>query len=306
MIGMLLRNRADWRSLVWVAGMAIIASAQLATHAVPLLLPLTCYLALSAGVMAHNHNHCPTFRSRRLNNYFGYCLSIFYGYPTFAWIPTHNLNHHKFLNRPGDATITWRYSNKNSTWIAATYFFVSSYFQSDPIKDYIRNARRDNPKNFRLIISQYVIWAGAHLLLLGIACSRFGVWRGIGAWALIFGIPAFFALWTIMLFNFVQHVHTDPWSEHNHSRTFVGRILNFFLFNNGFHTAHHETPGAHWTTLPKLHSQIEAGIEPALRTRSFAWWCFRNYFLGCFSDLWRTHQIGRAPFDVRDAKVAQG
>src|SRR5260370_29510628 len=219
MIGMLLRNRADWRSLVWVAGMAIIASAQLATHAVPLLLPLTCSLALSAGVMAHNHNHCPTFRSRRLNNYFGYCLSIFYGYPTFAWIPTHNLNHHKFLNRPGDATITWRYSNKNSTWIAATHFFVSSYFQSDPIKDYIRNARRDNPKNFRLIVSQYVIWAGAHVLLLGIACARFGVWRGISARLRVFGISAFFAPLGVLVFILVHHIPPHPQAPLHHSRT---------------------------------------------------------------------------------------
>ena len=101
---MLLRNRGDWRTLVWVALMVLVASAQLATHAMPYLLPLSCYLALSAGVIAHNHNHCPTFRSRRLNNLFAYCLSVFYGYPTFAWIPTHNLNHHKFANRAGDAT----------------------------------------------------------------------------------------------------------------------------------------------------------------------------------------------------------
>jgi beta-carotene hydroxylase len=294
---MLLRHPADWRSLVWVALMGLFASAQLASHAVPSLLPATCYLALSAGVIAHNHNHCPIFKSRRLNNLLGYCLSIFYGYPTFAWIPTHNLNHHKFVNRTGDATITWRYGNKNSLLIASTYFFVSSYFQSDVIKAYIRNARSTNSRHFRLIVTQYIVWAGAHALLMSIACVRFGFWRGIAAWAIIFGCPALFALWTIMLFNFIQHVHTDPWSEHNHSRTFIGRVLNFFLFNNGFHTAHHETPGAHWSTLPDLHAQIERGIEPELRSRSFAWWCFRNYFLGSLSERRRTRQVGRAPFD---------
>jgi fatty acid desaturase len=294
---MLLRNRGDWRTLVWVALMVLVASAQLATHAMPYLLPLSCYLALSAGVIAHNHNHCPTFRSRRLNNLFAYCLSVFYGYPTFAWIPTHNLNHHKFANRAGDATITWRYTNQNNALVAASYFFVSSYFQSDVIKAYIRNARSKNRRLFWLIVNQYVVWAGAHVLLLGIACARFGLWRGIGSWVLIFACPALFALWTIMLFNFVQHVHTDPWSDHNHSRSFISKTLNFLLFNNGFHAAHHEKPGAHWTTLPKLHTAIESQIEAELRTTSFAWWCFRNYVLGSFSPRWRTNQIGRAPFD---------
>ncbi len=294
---MLLRYRADWRTLAWVGLTALVASVQLATHPVPYLLPLTCYLALSAGVIAHNHNHCPTFRRRAVNNVFANCLSIFYGYPTFAWIPTHNLNHHKFTNREGDATITWRYTNENNVLVASTYFFVSSYFQGDVIKAYIRNARSENPRTFRLIVSQYVAWAGGHVVLLGIACARFGLWRGIAAWVLIFGCPALFALWTIMLFNYVQHVHTDPWSKHNHSRTFVGKVLNFFLFNNAFHTAHHETPGAHWSTLPKLHAQIESEVDARLRTKSFAWWCFRNYVLGSLSPRWRTRQIGRAPFD---------
>jgi fatty acid desaturase len=294
---MLLRYRADWRTLAWVGVMALVAAVQLSTHPVAYLLPLSCYLALSAGVIAHNHNHCSTFKSRALNNVFANCLSIFYGYPTFAWVPTHNLNHHKFTNREGDATITWRYTNKNTALVASTYFFVSSYFQSDVIKAYIRNARVENPRVFRLILSQYAVWAGTHLALLGIACARFGMWRGIAAWALIFGCPAFFALWTIMLFNFVQHVHTDPWSKHNHSRTFVGKVLNFLLFNNGFHTAHHETPGAHWSKLPTLHGQIEGEIDARLRTKSFAWWCFRSYVLGGLSSRWRTHQVGRAPFD---------
>ena len=49
----------------------------------------------------------------------------------------------------------------------------------------------------------------------------------------MFLVPALFALWTIMFFNYIQHVHTDPWSEHNHSRSLVSPLLNFLLFNNG-------------------------------------------------------------------------
>lgn len=264
---------------------------------IPYLCPLACYLALSAGVIAHNHNHCPTFHNRRLNDVLAAWLSIFYGYPTFAWIPTHNLNHHKFINKEGDATITWRYTNRNNWWVASTFFYVSSYWQSDPIKAFIRKARTSNRPLFRQIVTQYVLWAGTHLLLLGLAMVLHGPWQGALVWLFAFALPAFFALWTIMLFNYIQHVHTDPWSEHDHSRSFTGRLVNFLLFNNGLHTAHHEMPGAHWSTLPAAHARIEADIHPDLKPRSFFAWCFRTYVLALFSPRFGTRQIGRAPFD---------
>jgi beta-carotene hydroxylase len=115
-------------------------------------------------------------------------------------------------------------------------------------------------------------------------------------WLLAFGIPAFFALWTIMFFNYIQHVHTDPWSEHNHSRSFTGRMINYMLFNNGFHTVHHEKAGAHWSTLPELHAKIAPHIHPDLQQRSFFGWCFKVYVLALFVPSCGTRQVGRAPF----------
>lgn len=264
---------------------------------IPWLSPLACYLALSAGVIAHNHNHCPTFRKRPLNNAFSMWLSIFYGYPTFAWIPTHNLNHHKFVNKAGDATITWRHTNAHNFWVASTYFFVSSYWQSGPIKAFIRKARQNNPALFRQIVTQYSVWAGTHLALLGLSMALHGPWEGARVWLFAFALPALFALWTIMFFNYIQHVHTDPWSEHNHSRSFIGRPINFLLFNNALHTAHHEMPGAHWSTLREAHERIEAHIHPDLRQPDFLIWCLKSYVLALFFPRFGTRQIGRAPFD---------
>ncbi len=255
--------------------------------------------------MAHNHNHCPTFASKRANDLFGNGLSIFYGYPTFAWIPTHNLNHHKFVNRAGDATITWRYTNKHNAWVAFSYFFVSSYFQSDPIKMFIRKARETNPKLYGRIIRQYVIWAGAHITLIALAIGLHGVKQGLILWGLVGLIPAFFALWTIMLFNYVQHVHTDPWSKHNHSRSFDGRLLNFLLFNNGYHTAHHENPGTHWTKLAEIHRKRAPEIDSRLIHRSMWWFFFQQYVLALFVPRLGTVQVGRAPFDPPDGQKVE-
>ena len=43
-------------------------------------------------------------------------------------------------------------------------------------------------------------------------------------------IPQQFALFAILLFNYMQHIHADEESEYNHSRNFVGPMLNTLLF----------------------------------------------------------------------------
>jgi fatty acid desaturase len=302
----MLRHSADRRTLLWCAAMPVVAlSMYVNPGLIPWMSPLACYLALSAGVIAHNHNHCPTFKNRSLNNAFGMWLSCFYGYPTFAWIPTHNLNHHKYVNKAGDATITWRYTNRHNFLIAFTYFFISSYFQADPTKAFIRKARTNNPTLYRQIVTQYVAWVGQHVLLLALGIFLYGLWGGVKVWLFAFAIPAVFALWTIIFFNYIQHVHTDPWSEHNHSRSWTGWAINFFLFNNGFHAAHHEMPGAHWSTLPEAHKRIEAEIHPDLKPRYFFPWCFATYVLGPIFPRFATKQIGRPPFSPPTGEKAE-
>jgi fatty acid desaturase len=302
---MRLRYAADVRTLVWTfvfaPGLAALLYAR--PDLIGKLWWVSCYLALACGVIAHNHNHAPTFVSKRANSVFANWISVFYGYPTFAWIPTHNLNHHKFVNKAGDATITWRFTNKNHAIVAATYFFVSSYYQSTPIKEFIRKAKANNPKLHRQIVTQYVCWGGAHVALLALAIALHGLRSGLFVYTFVFGIPAFFALWTIMFFNYGQHVHTDPWSKHNHSRTFNGRVLNFLLFNNGLHTVHHESASAHWSTLRAAHEKIASEIHPELNLRSFWWWVARTYFLAPFIPSLGTKQVGRAPFDVEGASA---
>jgi fatty acid desaturase len=299
---MLPRFAADYRTLLWVAlAPAVVAVQYARPDWVPYLCWLSAYLALACGVIAHNHNHCPTFKSKWQNQVFGSFISIFYGYPTFAWIPTHNLNHHKLVNRPGDATITWRYTNKHNALVAGTYFFVSSYFQGGPIRTYIRKARESNRPLYRRILAQYAVWAGGHVVLLSTAVYLHGLKTGVYLWALSCFVPAFFALWTIMLFNYVQHVHTDPWSQHNHSRSFDGKLVNFLLFNNGLHAAHHENPGTHWSKLWELHERIAPNIDPRLIHRSMWWFFFKQYVLALFIPRHGTEQVGRAPFDTLGA-----
>lgn len=296
---MLPRNPADYRSLLWALLMPTVMVAQYANpHWLPYLAPVSFYLAMAAGTMAHNHNHNPTFKNRRMNAFYAAWISLFYGYPTFAWVPTHNLNHHKHVNRAGDATITWRHTNRNTWWIAVSYFFVSAYYQSGPIKEYIRKAKKNNPRLYRTIITQYGLWATAGVLSFVIAITMHGYKTGLLLWVFAVVGPGFFGTWSMMWFNYMQHVHTDPWSKHNHSRNITGRVFNFLVFNNGLHTVHHEHPGAHWSTLPALHAKIAGEIDPRLNQPSFWWWVIRGYVIPAFNKNWETQQIGRAPFDA--------
>jgi fatty acid desaturase len=283
------RYAADYRTILWLflAGVNVCA-----IWALPAwrgyLLPIACYFSLAAGVIAHNHNHSPTFKSRRANDFLNYVATLYYGFAAFNWIPTHNLNHHKFQNAPGDATITWRFSKRHNLLVMLVYPFVSMYYQLPLIDAYIKEARTKRPQQYRSIMIQLVICWGLPLAL------TFVDWRATVAsiW-----IPRFFSLWTIIYFNYDQHAHCDPYSKWNHSRSFKGKALNFLLFNNGLHTVHHIKAGAHWSVLPKMHAEIEHNIDPSLNIANFWGWFFKVYFLSLINPKYGTQQIGRPAYE---------
>jgi fatty acid desaturase len=303
-----LRYRADMRTLVWAFLLfpATAFAPYVEPRLVPWLLPWSLYLGFCAAVFSHNHNHCPVFKSRALNSLFSAWLSVFYAFPTFAWIPTHNLNHHKYVNKEGDATITWRYSKKNNWLVASTYYFVSAYWQKPLIDEYTRKARESSPRLYRQIVAQRVAVFGGHAALLAVALLARGPRTGAVAYAFGFLFPALFATWSMMFINYIQHVHCDPWSEHDHSRNFVSRLGNWLVFNSGYHTAHHESAGLHWSCLPEAHAKIADRIRPELNQTSIFGYCVRAYLLGAIFDRFRTEEThrGASPTSTDTASAA--
>jgi beta-carotene hydroxylase len=295
-----LRFASDRRTMLWafVLFPAAVLLPMLRADLAGWVLPLSLYTGFCAGVFAHNHNHCPVFRGRAANTFYSAWISVFYGYPTFAWIPTHNRNHHTFMNRPGDATITWRYSKRNTWAVASTYFFVSAYWQRGLLSSFVRDAREHRPRQYRQMVTQALTVAGVHAAALGAALLMHGLGRGMLVYLCGFGASAASGLWGMIFINYIQHVHCDPWSAHDHSRNFIGRAGNWLVFNAGFHTAHHEQPGAHWTHLPALHAAMASQIHPELCQPSIVGFCLRSYLLGAFAPRYRTRQIGRAAYDV--------
>jgi len=190
--------------------------------------------------------------------------------------------------------------------VAATYFFVSSYYQQFPTKAFIDKARSKNRALYRRIIGQYVFWAAGYVALFALAVWLHGARTGSFVFLMTVAVPAVVSLWTIMLFNYEQHVHTDPWSAHDHSRSFISPTLNFLLFNNGFHAAHHENPGLHWSKLPEAHAKIADKINPVLNQKSVWFYWFKQYVLVPFIPSLGTVQLGAGPDNPPNGGRIQG
>ena len=269
-----LKNSADVRTLAFLFAWFVLEAGlwTLGFHWA-LFLPV-CALSLALGPVAHNHSHGGTWKGKWADQIHTWVVTVAYGYPIFVWVPTHLQNHHIYGNRPGDETATWRYTDRNHTWMALIYFPVSAYYQGRLVNALLGSYWRKNKKKFATVISEYVVWGAV------VATALFVDWRS----ALLFlGVPYFIALWSVHFFNYVQHVGCDWEGKYNQSRNFTGPYLNFWLFNNGFHTVHHLKAGAHWSSSKERHDAIADQIHPALNHPNVWVYLFRAYVLSLFT-----------------------
>ena len=294
----MLKHNADIKSLIYI----FITTAMFITQWVwigvnPFIYAWFLFMSVAVSVMTHNHNHLPMWRSKTMNILTDWWLTVFYGFPIFAWIPTHNKNHHRFNNREGDDSITYRVSEKNNFLTLISYPTISGYYQQKAIFGYLKEMKANNKEKYWVCISQYAV------LVLWIAGALLIDWQKA---LLLVIIPQQVSLFSVLIFNYVQHVHANEESEWNHSRNFTG-FLNFLLFNNGYHTIHHHKAGLHWYKVPEAHKEIENNINPILLERSFWWYIIRSYFLSVFIPKFRTNsmrleRIWKEENDRRNAK----
>jgi beta-carotene hydroxylase len=278
---MKLRHRADWRTLVWACG--LMPGLVVVSYARPALagwlLPLAMYAAYSAAVIAHNHNHCPTFTGKATNAVFSTWISLFYGFPTYGWIPTHNLNHHRYRGKPGDATVVVLPGAPDRAWTALTHFFRSSKTQGPLLSAYRARLFAEARCAWAHVVLQYVVVFGGHVAMLGLAVRLHGIRSGLFVYVTALGLPAFSALWGVQFTNWVQHVGCDPSSKWGHSRNFVSSWMNFFVFDNGFHTVHHEQANLHWSLARRAHAKIAHLVPAHLNASSIFGYAFDTYVL---------------------------
>ena len=256
------------------------------------------FMSVTVSVIAHNIMHVSMFKFEPLNRLMEYWVIMFYGTPVFGWIPTHNRNHHRHNNKEPDYTKTYRFTEKNRLWVLLTYPFVSNYYQSIALKDFLKERFQKNRREFWYYISQIVLvlaWGGTFLYL-----------NPIAALVLVI-IPHNISLYTVVVFNFVQHVHADEESEYNHSRNITAShifSLNWFLFNNGYHTVHHMNANLHWSLTKEAHEKIAHKIDPALNEPYFWGYILKAYIIAPFNKRFRTKSM-RLERKAREAELAQ-
>ena len=291
-----LRHAEDYRALLWalVFFPAIPAIGLANPGLAPWLCPLALYLAYCAGVLTHNHLHCPVFTGRSANDAYAVWLSIFYGVPIFSWIPTHNQNHHRYLNSREDVTHTFRDSPHNTLLVALAYPLRSGRWHLPLLLRFVAGARRRSPRLFRQLALQCAFIPIAHGTCATLAVAAHGWLPGLLAYGLVLGVPALLAPYFMMFTNYVQHVHCDAGSGANHSRNFVSPWVNWLVFDAGYHTVHHEQPGTHWSKYAALHHARKSAIDPSLDEHSILVFCFKNYVLGPWLPRLRTRDLAVA------------
>ncbi len=266
----MLRNKADFISLVYmVAITTLLVVHWRLDHFNWVLYLATICMTPTIFAMVHNHNHLPIWKSRSLNVMNDLWQVAFYGYPVFVWVPTHNLNHHKYVNKKGDETITYRFGNNNNLFTLLAYPFISGYYQSGLITAYLRKQWSKNPKRFYYCIFQYIFLVSYLFCMFAIDAQKA---------FLYITIPHLMCLVLVLMVNYFQHIHADENSQYNHSRNFTG-IENIFMLNNGLHTAHHEKMSAHWSELTSIHQGMKSKIDNRLLEKSLVWYFLRVYIL---------------------------
>jgi beta-carotene hydroxylase len=270
----MLKNNKDWKTMILALSIiAIWTWNWLQPEFTWLPFILSCFGSIAISSMVHNHVHASVFKSRVLNGIYDYCLTILYGYPVFAWISTHNRNHHVYTNKQGDFAPSYIVSEKNNLFTLLSYPTVSGSVQQKVNFVYLRKLWDTDRARCLYYVSQFVV-------LIAFTVAAFALdWRKA---LLHVVIPQQIALNVVLVFNYIQHIHCDEESKFNHSRNFVSPFLNFFLLNNGYHTAHHMKPLLHWSELKALHEKIAHNIDPSLNEKSMAWMFIRMYALAPF------------------------
>lgn len=285
---------ADYRVLFWaVVLFPVVPILSYARPALaPWLLPLGLYFSYCSGVFTHNQTHHAVFSNRRANTLYGAWLSIFYGCPIAFWIPTHVLNHHRYENRRADVARTDRHSSTHGMRQALLYTVSCATWQLPLIANYVRQVRGRGGQRWLDLRVQSSALVVAHLALLTFALGLHGARLGAFTYALAAGGPALLATSFMFFTNYMQHVHCDSSSVDNHSRNFVSPVANWFLFNGGYHTVHHEHPEVHWSRYRALHAARASELDPSLNVPSMLGFCLENYVLRRFSARFGTTPLG--------------
>lgn len=177
-------------------------------------------------------------------------------------ITAHNERHHQEQESERDFVRTSLVGFRSNLLniIAFPFVSIAAMYRDKP--NDLPRWKSPRPKLYRQAVLERRVFYGTLVVLMVInawGTLVFLILPWLGAQLMLVGI------------NLLQHQDCDPRSELDHSRNVTGRLINWFLLNNGFHTAHHLRPTLHWSLLPEFHRvQVAPKIDPALDHRSLS------------------------------------
>lgn len=268
-----LRYHADVRTLTFLATFNTLLALQWLNIGRGFAVAIPTYImAVVALVVKHNHMHSPTFRNRNWNSTFELWLSVLTAHPCSGIVTSHNVLHHGQNNSDQDFVrcSLVRYRSNLLNFLAFFFASVTAMYRNKPAD--LDQWRGDRPDMYRQAIAERILTYGVLVLLL-LFDWRSTVKYCMGPWL--------FAQWFLVTINLLQHQDCEFRSEINHSRNITGRFANWLLLNNGFHTAHHMFPTAHWSTLRLIHERVIASkVRPDLNERSLFLCIVRRFVFG--------------------------
>lgn len=272
----ILRYQADRRTLgVIGAWYALMAYAWIASPTGfwpnAALVAVLCMGAFQGAVATHNAVHCPVFVARWMNNLWQVVLTLTYGHPVSSYVPGHNLSHHRHTETRRDVMRT---DKARFRWHLLNLLFFTASISTSILgaeARYARYAIGRHPRWARQLALESVV-------MLAVVVALFALdWRNALLYVVI---PWQYAAWGIVTINLLQHDGCDPASPWNHSRNFVGPVVNWLAFNNGFHGVHHLKSTLHWSLAPEAHRRLLAPhIDPRLDEPSLVAYALRTFVL---------------------------
>ena len=217
---------------------------------------VTVFFAFLGAVTCHNAIHVPISSSKFVNNTFQVVISLWFGYTASAYVPGHNLSHHRNLQTPRDIMSTYKMKFKsnflNGVLFAPTIMLATG--KNDAA--YFEAQRKLGRPIYKQAQVELAAWVAFQVALAAVDPRK---------WLFVFFLPQLFGKYMIISLNTLQHDGCDENSKYNHSRNFVDPWLNYFCFNNGYHGIHHMYPGRHWALTKVDHdTKVAPHIHPAL------------------------------------------
>lgn len=227
----------------------------------PLWIAASFFFAFVCCIVAHNHMHLPVFRDRGWNRVFQLFLMFGSGQPPTGIITAHNERHHGHPESEHDfvRTSLAKFRSNALNLLAFPFLSIAAMYREKP--DDLARWKSTRPRLYRQAVLERLVFYPVLVTLLVLD------WRST---LLFLVLPWIIAQLCLVGVNLLQHQDCDTGSEYDHSRNVTGRIVNWFLLNNGYHTAHHLRPAMHWSLLPVFHQDhIVPRMNPALDHRSF-------------------------------------